>query len=553
MLNTDLARERAFVGALAVVAVVSAVGCSEDQPPWDGAGAGSTTGYAGAGGGGISLPPAPSCTPSPAGGTTDVAVPELMITLFDSWEEGWLGSAAIVDLDDDGANEIVLARSNKLYAFNADGTIQWMFEDAPGRIWASPVVADFRDDSQLETVFASHGQIFMLDADGALLSGFPVPWETELRSIAAGDLNADGQLDIVVATTNGGNDDLIHAFRANGAPLDGFPPNGTGTSGCDDGCSFAGCFDQNLAVGDLDGDGHADVVAPHDNTRVSIQMGTGVAFDAHAMFPATKSPGVRYFHDLALAQEGWAEDEETALQAHFTNTPPAIADLDGDGSYDVILLASVQNAAQTDRYQGVALWAVRHDVSRLAGWEAPVHFPDYLAGLWDLEGNIVAATNQVTVADLDPTLPGPELVFAGFDGHIHAVEANGTPLWQYRYTDDPLVLTGGVAVADLSADGIPEIVFNSYSQEEERSALFILDAGGNPLHEISLPQRGSMAVPTIGDVDGDGQLEIVVSLKDAEDGVQSALVYTVPASETNCLLWPTGRGNYQRNGWVRSE
>ena len=61
-----------------------------------------------------------------------------------------------------------------------------------------------------------------------------------------------------------------------------------------------------------------------------------------------------------------------------------------------------------------------------------------------------------------------------------------------------------------------------------------------------------MAVPSLGDVNGDGQLEIVVSLKDADDGVESVLVYTVPGSSDNYLPWPTGRANLLRNGWVQS-
>ena len=58
--------------------------------------------------------------------------------------------------------------------------------------------------------------------------------------------------------------------------------------------------------------------------------------------------------------------------------------------------ASVQNASQDDRLQGVAVWAIHGDASRLAHFEAPIHFPDYLAGLWDLGDNMVAATNQGT-------------------------------------------------------------------------------------------------------------------------------------------------------------
>jgi hypothetical protein len=219
-----------------------------------------------------------------------------------------------------------------------------------------------------------------------------------------------------------------------------------------------------------------------------------------------------------------------------------------------LLLASVQNAAQTKRELGVALWVMNKDASRHKGWENPFYVPEYLAGLWDYDGtNVVAATNQITVADIDPSHAGPELLFAGFDGKIHAVAADKTDLWSLTYTTDPNVLTGGVVVGDLSGDGIPEIVFTTYSIDQDKGALFILDAGGNALHQIPLPRRGAMPVPTLADVDGDGTVEIVVSLKDAEDKVESVDVFTVPGSSTNCLLWSTGRGNLLRNAWVRSE
>ena len=107
--------------------------------------------------------------------------------------------------------------------------------------------------------------------------------------------------------------------------------------------------------------------------------------------------GSRY---LAEAMQGYADDEDTALQAHFTNTAPAIADIDGDGQRDIVMLASVQNAAQSDRERGVAVWVVGHDGSRRPGFDPPVHLPDYLSGLWDYgDTNIVGITNQVAVAD----------------------------------------------------------------------------------------------------------------------------------------------------------
>ena len=158
-------------------------------------------------------------------------------------------------------------------------------------------------------------------------------------------------------------------------------------------------------------------------------------------------------------------------------------------------------------------------------------------------------TNQVSVAELDPDRAGPELVFAGTDGRIHAVDARGATLWSRAFTSSADVWTGGLAIADLSRDGSPEIVFNTYSTGGG-GALVVLDAAGNELHSVPLPDRGAMPVPTIADADGDGDLDIVVSLKDGEDRVRQLQVFEVPGSSANCLLWPTGRGNYRRDGYV---
>jgi hypothetical protein len=551
MLARMSARFRLLSGALASL-VAACGGSSGSSTSGAGGSGGSGTGV---GGGGVDPPTTPACATAPDGGSADTALPVLLVTLADRWEEGWLASPAVVDLDGDGENEIVAPRGEALVVWSADGSVRWKLETGVGRIWASPVIADFAGDGALEIAIASRDQIFLLDADGELMPGFPVTWEDELRAIAAGDLDADGVPDIAVSTGRSGPTDVVHAFRADGSLLAGFPPNGAGTSGCDEAtdahCYLAGCYDQNLAIGDLDGDGSWDLVAPHDNAYASFHHGSGEAFDAAPGFASTKTPGVRYLHELTEAQQGWAEDEATALQAHFTNTAPAIADVDGDGTYEVVMLGSVQNASQDDREQGVGLWVVRADASRPPGWEAPFHAPDYLAGLWDYEGtNVVGATNQVSIADLDAARPGKELVFPGFDGRIHAVSAAREALWSVSYTNDPNVLTGGVVLGDLSGDGVPEVVFATYSPDEGKGALVILDAGGNLQHQLALPRRGAMPVPTLADVDGDGTVEIVVSLKDAEDQVESVLVYTVPGSADNCLPWPTGRANLYRNGWV---
>lgn len=540
---------------LPLLALPLAFACGDDDPAGAGGAPGTGVGQGPAGVGGGIQPPAPACAAAPDGGTATVTEPELVAELGDRWHESWLASPAVADLDEDGTVEIIAARHGLLNVWHLDGEMVFQ-ADMDGRCWSSPVVADLRPDLPgLEIAQSSAGSIYAYDASGNPLPGFPFTWQDELRSLASGDIDGDGALELVAVTTNhieaNGQRDIVVAVEANGTLVAGFPPNTTGNAGCDDACYVYNGYDQNIALGDVDGDGVSDIFATQDNAYNSLHRGTGEAFDCDPSFEGrTKFHGVRGLHDFAEAQQGWAPDEGTALQAHHTNTAPAIADVDGDGVGELVYVASVQNAAQDNREQGVALWVLENDGTRPPGWEVPLHVPGYLSGLWDYGDNIVAITNQVTVADIDPDRAGPEMIFAGFDGAIHAVDTSQNELWSVAYTQSDVVMTGGVVVADLSGDGVPEIVFNTYSTQQDFGELFILDAGGNLQHRIALPGRGAMPVPTVGDADGDGTMDIIVSLKDGGDGEPQVLVYRVPGSSDNCLLWPTGRGSYLRDGYV---
>jgi len=512
------------------------------------------TGGSTAGTGGMPVPEA-SCDPTVAGGSEDVAAPELVQTLFDRWHEAWLGSPAVADLDGDGTNEIIVPRDELLQIWHLDGTLV-SSEPLGGRIWSSPVVADLRPDLPgLEVAVAARDTIGAWDASGTPVPGFPVTWRDEMRSLAAADIDDDGELELVAVTTSdleaNGQTDILIAVNGDGSFVTGFPPNTTGAAGCDDACYVHAGYDQNVGLGDVNGDGVADILAPQDNAYVSLHEGTGRAFDANPIFEdRTKFSGIRFMLDYAEAQQGYADDEDSANQAHFTNTAPAITDVDGDGTNEIVMLGSVQNAAQTDRERGVVLFVVRSDGTRPDDWVAPFHAPDFIDGLWDPGDNVVATTNQVTVADIDPDEPRKEFLFAGFDGKIHAVSSDNRELWTQTFATAAGVFTGGVVVSDLSGDGRPEIVFATYGVATDSGELFVLDAGGGILHRLPLPDRGAMPVPTIADVDGDGTLEIIVSLKDGVDRERQVLVYNVARSSDNCLLWPTGRGNLARTGAV---
>jgi hypothetical protein len=293
-------------------------------------------------------------------------------------------------------------------------------------------------------------------------------------------------------------------------------------------------------VGRLDNDAIADVVAATDNAYVSWHRGTGEAFAVAPIFRGvTRSPGVRFFTDYTNVQQGYAMNEASAEQAHFTTSSPVIADIDRDGNAEIVVLGSIQNAAQTDRRRGVGLFVVRADGTRPPAWVQPFQVRQYLAGLSDFGAtNVVAQTCQVAVADLDPSVPGLEMVFAGYDGRVWCVGADRSMRWSFQYTTSNAQATGGVILVDLSGDGRPEVVFASYSTQRMTSALHVLDARGAMLHRVALPGRGAMAVPAAGDLNRDGTLELVVSLKDPTPTGDEVLVFTVPGSASNCMPWP---------------
>ncbi|MEM9489641.1 MAG: VCBS repeat-containing protein, partial [Myxococcota bacterium] len=356
--------------------------------------------------------PSPACAAASGGGSADIAAPELLATLSGTWSESWLGSPAVADLDGDGTAEILVTRDDELVAWHLDGNMAFS-GDTSGRIWSPPVVADLLPDRPgLEVAAAARSNIHAWDAEGNELPGFPYEWRDEMRSLAAGDIDGDGQFELVAITTSDlfGNDqvDIMIAVNMDGSTVQGFPPNTTGNSGCDENCFVHAGFDQTLALGDVDGDGVVDILAPQDNAYISLHRGSGEAFDAADIFRnRTKFPGIRMMHDIEHAKQGFAEDEATALQAHFTNSAPAIADIDGDGVGELVVLGSVQNASQDNRELGVSLWVLNEDGTRPTNWETPYYVPEYLAGLNDFSGtNVVGATNQVAVVDLDPERSG---------------------------------------------------------------------------------------------------------------------------------------------------
>ncbi|MCD6497206.1 MAG: VCBS repeat-containing protein [Deltaproteobacteria bacterium] len=510
-----------------------------------------------------------ACQPADGGSTGPVQAPTLRMTLPASWDENWLASPAVVDLDGDGTNEIVAARHSVLYAWNADGTLEWRAawnhnasdsdDHGSSRMWASPVVGDFNSDGKMEIAVggdadsSSGVNIAVYDHTGELMPGWPQHFgkSDEVRSITAGDLDGDGSYEIVVNKTSDGPTTAV--YELDGSLRPGWPEVNHAT--CDppapaEQCWDFGGYNQNIGLADMDGDGYLDVITTYDAIGFGIFAADGSPFPTDSSFTDRVVTSVEAYHDLSLSQQGWG----TGDRSEFTYSPPVLADIDGDGQLEVVLVGDHEHTTSTEN-RGVTFWVLNPDMTRPDGWGNPKDSDPPLNYTGNFGPNIVHTMPSPSVGNINED-PEPEILAPTYDGNLYAYSHDGTRLWRYTFSSQksPFTGAGEALIADLNGDGVPEILFTTYVSGQPREPdvpahLIILNNNGVELQKIEIAGRGSMSAPTLADLDGDGQLELIISLKDTlgsgDGGVQ---IWDVPGSKTNCMPWPTGRGSYLRQG-----
>jgi FG-GAP-like repeat len=508
-------------------------------------------------------PPPPSCQAAPAAKSVQVQVPVLRATLPGSWDENWLASPGLVDINSDGNLDIVAPRHSVLYVYEGNGNLlfQTAFasnasnseEHGEVRMWPSAVTGDLDGDGQVEIAVSAApdsdgNNVALYDHLGELRPGWPRKFgSNEIRSITAADVNGDGNLEIVVNKQADGP--ATNVFRLDGSTLSGFPLVGECKAPKGD-CIDYGGFNQNIGVGDLDGDKIMDIVSTYDAIGLGFFHGDGSNFLTAEGFTDSWVTGVEAYHDIALAKQGWGKGD----RSEFTYSPPIIADINADGKTEVVVVGDHESSESTTN-QGVSAWVLNPDMTRPTGWETPKDSQPALV-YGDIGNNIVPTYPAPSVGNLDDN-PDLEIIFPAYDGLLHAYRSNGESLWTYGFGQSKPYVGGSEAlIADLNGDGSPEILFTTFTsgaprEPETPAHLVVLDAGGNLLHRVELFGRGSMAAPSIADLDGDGQPELVISLKDTLGACQGGVqIWELPGAFTNCLLWPTGRGNALRQGYV---
>ncbi len=482
--------------------------------------------------------------------SSNVSEPQLYLTLPASWDENWFSSPAVFDLDNNGSNEIIASRHSVLYVWNSDGTLLWRApvgenattsnDHGSSRMYASPVIGDLDNDGEGEIAIAYSNKIAVYEANGLLKTGWPQSFpssSSEIRSIAAADLDDDFNYEIMAVKTSSGPVSCV--WDIDGDVVSGWPQVDDSETKND-----YGGYNQNIGAVDLDDDGKTDIVCTYDICHIGIFKGDGTSWEANSMFSGTYSCNVPMFYDIDLAIQGWGHDGND--RDEFTDSPPVFADLDNDNLPEIILFSDHELAGEYV-IRGNSLWALNPDMTRVEGFEVPrtTGMPLYTG----YENNIVQVAPSPSVSSFGAS--EIFIVAPSYDGYIYCYNSSGVQQWkkQYDVAGSPFIGASECVIGDLNDDNISEIIFTTYSTEENVSKLYILNKDGEVLHNPDISGRGSMSAPTLGDVDGDGKIEIVISLKDAiGDGAGGVQIWKVESATKNNLDWSTGRGNYFRTG-----
>jgi hypothetical protein len=339
-------------------------------------------------------------------------------------------AVAAADLNGDGQPDLVVTTSDSVGVLlgNGDGTfrpmVSYSLVGGGAGVAVADVNADGKPDILVATAFASPNgdgaaQVLLGNGDGTFQpavsydSGGPFTY-----SIAVGDFNGDGKLDLVVADCSpdtGTSCGLFGILLGNG---DGtFKPVTTYNSG--------GVGAWSLTVADVNGDKQADIVIANlcadssctGNGVVAVFLGNG---DGTFKAPETYNSGGR-------------------------TLVPVVADVNGDGKPDIVVAngnGKTGVAVLLGNGDGTFQTAVTYDVGDNAVWSLTVR---------DINGD-----GKPDVVLSDYVVPNG----GGFGkGHVSVLLGNGDGTFRPVLTyDSGGVGSLGIAVADLNGDGLPDVL-----------------------------------------------------------------------------------------------
>lgn len=456
----------------------------------------------------------------------------------------YYSSPTVADINHDGVNEALVASGEAVYAYDRNGAALANFPLHTGdaRIQGQLAVGDLDGDGDLEIVAGTktasvdgRARVFAWHHSGQAVSGWPksVEWDTQyatnsswVSTIVLVDLDRDGDLEIVAGTTNN-----TAAYPSNQTPgannLHAWHANGTSVAGnWPNWYSRAGFYSM-IAAGDMTGDGAPEVLVGRDHHYLMLYGANGSPLPGWPVEtfvdPARTNYNANYYMGYQIAS-------------------PALADLEQDGEMEFIAPGAVCGPGAA-LCSNSALMVMRPNGARKSGWEIPAL------------GNGVFTADDLfqqapALADLDRD-GKLEIIVATNDGWIRAYRHDKSLLWAFDYTQGAALGASEPVVGDIDGDGSLDVLFGTDVVNMPDGiyyggpvGLWALNADGSVKSgfPLAVPTPGIQAAPTLADFDQDGKLEILAATREGY-----LMVWDTPtAYDPVRLPWPTGRHDLYR-------
>ena len=356
---------------------------------------------------------------------------------------------------------------------------------------------------------------------------------------AAGDLNNDGKMDLVSAGANCNPADLLQdKLTVYVNTSDGRFGNGAGVMGT---YYPVGIRPEAVTIGDVNGDGNRDVITvttQPGNIRVLLGNGDGTLQAASVGYATGGNVRTQTIvddfnndgnADLMVSDlefslvylQGYGDGSfRSALNYysaqlnggfHPNGVGIASGDFNGDGIPDVVM-GNFNNTAAT----GITVFISNPDGSMNAGvtYNPPGSTLLQFVGVADFNGDgklDVAATNSANLETCNAQPCGVVEIFTGDGaGNFSAIPAT-YPTGQS--TTDTTRSSLGEVVGDFNGDGWPDLaVVNNYSGTSADVAILMNDGTGKFLAPVNYALSVLATEITAADLNGDGKLDLVVPL-----------------------------------------